>query len=108
VREGGCLRVLAVPVPFSRSDSEGVGTETEEAKMDNERPVRVLFVCHENCNRSQLAEAFARIYGGRSVEAYSAGWRPAQAVDSKAIAAMHELGYDIRRHLPKCEPTTHR
>ena len=25
------------------------------------------FICHENCNRSQMAEAFARMYGGRWV-----------------------------------------
>ena len=29
-----------------------------------DRTKRVLFICHENCNRSQMAEAFARIYGG--------------------------------------------
>ena len=69
--------------------------------MDRDRPVRVLFVCNENCNRSQMAEAFARMYGGDSVEAYSAGCRPAEAVHPKAIAAMRELGYDLRRHFPK-------
>ncbi len=29
----------------------------------------VLFVCVENSNRSQMAEAFARIHGGDRVEA---------------------------------------
>jgi hypothetical protein len=32
-------------------------------------PKRVLFVCVENANRSQMAEAFARILGGDAVEA---------------------------------------
>lgn len=68
---------------------------------DSERPKRVLFVCHENCNRSQMAEAFARMFGGDRVEAFSAGCRPAAAVHSKAIAAMQELGYDLRQHFPK-------
>ena len=36
-------------------------------------PKRVLFVCVENSNRSQMAEAFARIHGGDRVEAFSAG-----------------------------------
>jgi arsenate reductase (thioredoxin) len=62
---------------------------------------RVLFVCHENCNRSQMAEAFARMYGGDWVEASSAGCRPAESVHSKAVAAMQELGYDLRQHKPK-------
>ena len=66
-----------------------------------DRPVRLLFVCHENCNRSQMAEAFARIYGGDFVEPYSAGCCPAGAVHPKAIAAMQELGYDLHQHFPK-------
>ena len=40
-------------------------------------PVKtVLFVCVENSNRSQMAEAFARIHGGDGVRACSAGSRP--------------------------------
>ena len=30
----------------------------------------ILFVCVENANRSQMAEAFARIHGGDRVEAH--------------------------------------
>ena len=53
---------------------------------------RVLFVCVENANRSQMAEAFARILGGESVEAYSAGSQPSGKVNLKAVEAMRELG----------------
>jgi protein-tyrosine-phosphatase len=59
---------------------------------DSRQPKRVLFICNENCDRSQMAEAFARMYGGGSVEAYSAGCHPAETVHPKAIAAMQELG----------------
>ncbi len=59
---------------------------------------RVLFVCVENSNRSQMAEAFARMHGGESIEAYSAGSRPSGVINPKAIAAMKELGYDLSRH----------
>lgn len=59
---------------------------------------RVLFVCVENSNRSQMAEAFARIHGGENVEAYSAGSRPSGVVNPKATAAMRELGYDLSQH----------
>ena len=59
---------------------------------------RLLFVCVENSNRSQMAEAFARIHGGDRVEAYSAGSRPSGIVNPKAIAAMAELGYDLSAH----------
>lgn len=59
---------------------------------------RLLFVCVENANRSQMAEAFARMLGGAAVEAYSAGSRPSGIVNPKAIAAMLELGYDLSTH----------
>jgi arsenate reductase (thioredoxin) len=62
---------------------------------------RLLFVCVENSNRSQMAEAFARIHGGAEVEAYSAGSRPSGVVNPKAIASMAELGYDLSQHASK-------
>lgn len=65
------------------------------------RPWRLLFVCVENSNRSQMAEAFARLHGGDRVEAWSAGSRPSGAVNPKAIEAMRELGYDLTRHASK-------
>jgi protein-tyrosine-phosphatase len=59
---------------------------------------RVLFVCVENANRSQMAEAFARMLGGAAVEAYSAGSRPSGMVNPKAVEVMSELGYDLSAH----------
>jgi len=64
-------------------------------------PKRLLFVCVENSNRSQMAEAFARIHGGDKVEAYSAGSRPSGNINPKAIAAMKEIGYDLSKHRSK-------
>ena len=68
---------------------------------DNERKKRVVFVCVENSNRSQMAEAFARIHGGDQIEAYSAGSRPSGKVNPKAIEAMREKGYDLATHRSK-------
>ena len=62
---------------------------------------KLLFVCVENSNRSQMSQAFARIYGGEAVEAYSAGSRPSGKINPKAIAAMKELGYDLTQHHSK-------
>jgi arsenate reductase (thioredoxin) len=62
---------------------------------------RVLFVCVENSNRSQMSEAFAKIHGGGEVKAYSAGSKPSGKVNPKAIASMKELGYDLSRHQSK-------
>ena len=61
----------------------------------------MLFVCVENSNRSQMAEAFARLHGGDGVEAHSAGSRPSGRVNPKAIAAMAELGVDLAAHASK-------
>ena len=59
---------------------------------------KLLFVCVENSNRSQMSQAFATIHGGGNVEAYSAGSKPSGMVNPKAIAAMKELGYDLSIH----------
>ena len=59
---------------------------------------KLLFVCIENSNRSQMSQAFARILGGDTVEAYSAGSKPSGIVNPKAIAAMQEIGYDLSTH----------
>lgn len=59
---------------------------------------KLLFVCVENSNRSQMSQAFAKMLGGENVEAYSAGSKPSGIVNPKAIAAMKELGYDLGKH----------
>ncbi|WP_026802318.1 arsenate reductase ArsC [Arenimonas oryziterrae] len=62
---------------------------------------RVLFVCVENANRSQMAEAFAHLHGGDAVEALSAGSRPSGVINPKAIRFMAEVGYDLAAHASK-------
>ena len=62
---------------------------------------KLLFVCVENSNRSQMSEAFAKMIGGRNIDAYSAGSKPSGVVNPKAIAAMKELGYDLSKHESK-------
>jgi len=62
---------------------------------------KVIFVCVENSNRSQMTEALARIHGAGKVEAYTAGSRPSGCVNPKAIESMKELGYDLSTHTSK-------
>ena len=64
-------------------------------------PKKLLFVCVENSNRSQMSQAFAKIIGGENIEAYSAGSNPSGIINPKAIAAMKELGYDLSKHESK-------
>jgi len=61
---------------------------------------KILFVCIENSNRSQMAEAFARMVGDE-VEVYSAGSKPSGKINMKAVAAMKEMGYDLTKHHSK-------
>ena len=61
-------------------------------------PIRVAFICVENANRSQMAEAFARMHAREQkldVEAVSAGSKGGGVVNPKAVAAMKRLGYDM-------------
>src|SRR5438105_15521559 len=60
--------------------------------------MRIVFLCVENSNRSQMAEAFGRMYALPGVEVYSAGSKPSGKVNPKAIEAMRELGYDLSAH----------
>jgi len=57
--------------------------------------LRLLFVCVENSNRSQMAEGFARAIGGDRVEAWSAGSRPSGRINPRALEFMREKGIDL-------------
>jgi protein-tyrosine-phosphatase len=62
---------------------------------------KVVFVCIENSCRSQIAEAFARIYGKDKIEPFSAGSKPSGKINPKAIESMKEINYDLTRHSSK-------
>jgi len=57
---------------------------------------RILFVCVENSNRSQMAEGFTRAYGGTSADAQSAGSHPSGQINPRAVQFMAERGIDLR------------
>ena len=62
---------------------------------------KILFVCVENAGRSQMAEAFARKYGGDEVEVCSAGTMPASSVHPEVIEVMKEKGFDLSGKKPQ-------
>jgi protein-tyrosine-phosphatase len=62
---------------------------------------KVLFVCIEHSCRSQIAEAFAHLYGKDKIEPFSAGSKPSGEINSKAIESMREIGYDLTKHSSK-------
>jgi len=62
---------------------------------------KILFVCVENAGRSQMAEAFAKRYGGEDVEVCSAGTMPASSVHPEVIEVMKEKGFDLSSKKPQ-------
>ncbi|HEY7872573.1 MAG TPA: arsenate reductase ArsC [Rudaea sp.] len=56
---------------------------------------RILFVCVENSNRSQMAEGFARMHSHARVDAQSAGSRPSGQINPRAVQFMAERGIDL-------------
>lgn len=60
----------------------------------------LLFLCVANSARSQMAEGLARQLLGTQAEVMSAGSAP-KTVNPYAIAAMAEIGIDIRQQFSK-------
>lgn len=61
----------------------------------------VLFLCVHNAGRSQMAAGWMRHLAGSSVDVFSGGSEPAEAVNQAAVAAMAEKGIDISDELPQ-------
>jgi protein-tyrosine-phosphatase len=61
----------------------------------------VLFVCTENAKRSQMAEAFSRVYAAGIFLAERAGSAPSGRVNPLAIEVMRERGCALSAHVPK-------
>lgn len=62
---------------------------------------RILFVCTGNSARSQMAEGFARYYGGNKMIAESAGLEPKDEINPYAVWVMNEAAVDIKRQIPR-------
>lgn len=55
---------------------------------------KVLFLCGRNSARSQMAEAFLNLHGGKFFEAHSAGLEPSE-IHPLTIEVMLEKGIDL-------------
>lgn len=61
---------------------------------------KILILCTGNSCRSQMAEGFLKSFDSE-LEVYSAGTKPAEKVNPKAIQVMKEVGIDISNNYPK-------
>lgn len=78
-----------------------VTTSLSQSMHGSQPPLRVLFLCTENSARSQMAEALLRHLSHGTVEAFSAGSRPAEQIHPLARRHMEEHGIDISQQYPK-------
>lgn len=61
----------------------------------------VLFLCVHNAGRSQMAAGWLQHLSEGRVDVLSAGSEPAELVNPSAIAAMDEVGIDLRGREPR-------
>ncbi|MGN8768002.1 arsenate reductase ArsC [Paenibacillus barengoltzii] len=64
------------------------------------KKVRMYFLCIHNRCRSQIAEAFAKHYGGEYIIAESAGLEP-NDIHPLTVEVMKEVGIDISQNTAK-------
>jgi len=101
-RDDPSLRRQATPIQAAKPAPLKAALDKPVAPI---RPLvpkkRVLFVCIGNSCRSQMAEAFARAYGGDIVEAESAGINPATYIAPLTRLTLAERNLNIDTHFPK-------
>ncbi|MDO5634320.1 MAG: protein-tyrosine-phosphatase [Micrococcus sp.] len=71
-----------------------------QGSIESRHP-RVLFVCHGNAGRSQMAAALLENRSQGTIRARSAGTNPAGHVLSSAVDAMAEIGVPLHHAVPK-------
>lgn len=61
--------------------------------------MKILILCTGNSCRSQMAHGFLKSFD-KNLEVFSAGTKPANAVNPNSIIVMNEIGIDISSHKP--------
>ncbi|MHA6512607.1 arsenate-mycothiol transferase ArsC [Tessaracoccus sp. Z1128] len=87
------------------ADDAVVRIDDTDAKNDSEKgtPMKpsVLFVCVKNGGKSQMAAALARLHAGDTVDVYSAGTKPAAALNEESRASVEQVGATFDGEEPK-------
>lgn len=67
-------------------------------KLQNNKPVHILFLCVANSARSQIAEGLAKAMFGTQANIESAGSEPSGKVQPWAIEVLREENIDISKN----------
>lgn len=67
----------------------------------SDKTFTVLFICHQNSARSQMAEALLNAMAKRRFHAYSAGLEPAREVHPLTLEAIRNAGLPVKDLCPK-------
>ena len=59
---------------------------------------KIVFLCVENSCRSQIAEAYGKMFAPKNYEVFSAGSSPSGRINPKAASLMKECNYDLSSH----------
>lgn len=62
--------------------------------------MKILILCTGNSCRSQMAHGFLQSFDNK-IEVFSAGTKPAEKVNPRAVKVMSETGINISHHTPK-------
>ena len=62
---------------------------------------KILFACHRNSCRGQMAGAFAQLHGGTKLDVMVGGTQPADEIDPVMADVMQEKGIDMAFRIPR-------
>lgn len=62
---------------------------------------KILFICQHNSGRSQIAEAYLKMFTGGRFFVESAGFGPVEKINPLVIAVMKEEGIDLSEKRPQ-------
>ena len=69
--------------------------------MDGTPKPSLLFICHKNGGRSQMAAAWARSLGSDAVDVTSAGVSPGTSLNADVVTVLDDLDLDTSDEFPK-------
>ncbi len=103
----------AVPTPghFEADRSTSLSQPADATRHVPQRKgkLRVVFVCIGNSCRSQMAESFAKAYGGDIIDAASAGVSPAPDIAPLTQHIVRQKNFSMDGQFPKgLETITHK